>query len=696
MSNAVHHRRLSSLPRIRLTAWELNHPASCCDSCSYVSVLATQSIFPSSKALYVHGCMSCIANKLVCRHRPPSSAIVAVLTSPDAVDQTIVFQLVLDITFSPVAIAPLPTNDRRVEKPFLLCLWTEKIARSAVHPFQPVSPALAAIPRLPVFVTTTAFDWDRLWLKELLLPQVCAEQMIVSHCWHMTVMQHLDLDNFTGPHAFEDEPHTHEFQYSSSREDHDCNITRTDFAVSYDGCPLGDSLPRHARLPDVKSEALIVIPCRHSDLISSVEDDIVGSGQLFEQQAVTQPQYSNWQSLEQQAVLASVPEQDLDYWTAQQQGQDANHSDLLHSGYLKAMPSATERADSIKYNPSQHASDHTAPTTRSQRISSVGAEVCQHNNSFVNSERLDTAIADIEGDDPCYAKLLFQALKETPGYSLDLKSIYEWIKTRSNKTKGGRNLGWRNSVRHNLSMNAAFMRIGHRPYSRETAKTSWKLTDKAIREGIQSTTRYRKTPKQTKPREGAPAVQRQQSGAKGGQATKKTTLARQARKKLEHRRKLWEQQQEWQHRTQQFRQYAGIDQASPPGHLDNGQAPETYPPPPRQQVVGSSPYFGTTTLAIQEHQTLPYMPILDIPGQPLLPPTSPLPYPHQSAHFLQASTLSEIVLPTTTESNFADNGDPGFVNPYINESLFGEDSGFSEMDMTPRDDNLEFMNARLP
>lgn len=55
-------------------------------------------------------------------------------------------------------------------------------------------------------------------------------------------------------------------------------------------------------------------------------------------------------------------------------------------------------------------------------------------------------------DEP-YAKLIYRALKAAPGYSMALQDIYQWFQKNTDKVKPGQ-IGWRNSIRHNLSMNA--------------------------------------------------------------------------------------------------------------------------------------------------------------------------------------------------------------------------------------------------
>ncbi|KAK3705897.1 hypothetical protein LTR37_013050 [Vermiconidia calcicola] len=129
---------------------------------------------------------------------------------------------------------------------------------------------------------------------------------------------------------------------------------------------------------------------------------------------------------------------------------------------------------------------------------------------------------DDEADaaDPCYAQLLYRCLMEAPEHTLTLKELYEWIAQHSQKAKDPKSRGWQNSVRHNLSMNAAF----EKATGNGTKKGSlWRLTDHAMRDGVISTTRYRKDPKRKHERKGLPALKRQISGARGGQATRAAT-----------------------------------------------------------------------------------------------------------------------------------------------------------------------------
>ncbi|KAF1351180.1 hypothetical protein BDV97DRAFT_284754, partial [Delphinella strobiligena] len=52
-----------------------------------------------------------------------------------------------------------------------------------------------------------------------------------------------------------------------------------------------------------------------------------------------------------------------------------------------------------------------------------------------------------------YAELLRQCLLEAPDYTMSLRDLYAWVAEHSPKAKDPSSTGWKNSVRHNLSMN---------------------------------------------------------------------------------------------------------------------------------------------------------------------------------------------------------------------------------------------------
>lgn len=60
---------------------------------------------------------------------------------------------------------------------------------------------------------------------------------------------------------------------------------------------------------------------------------------------------------------------------------------------------------------------------------------------------------DSDNTDPCYAELLRQCLLTAPRYTMSLRDLYAWVAEHSPKAKDPTSTGWKNSVRHNLSMN---------------------------------------------------------------------------------------------------------------------------------------------------------------------------------------------------------------------------------------------------
>ncbi|RAH77135.1 hypothetical protein BO86DRAFT_441920 [Aspergillus japonicus CBS 114.51] len=119
-----------------------------------------------------------------------------------------------------------------------------------------------------------------------------------------------------------------------------------------------------------------------------------------------------------------------------------------------------------------------------------------------------------------YSCLIEKALLEAPDKKLTLQDIYSWFEKRTVKGKDRSSKGWQNSVRHNLSMNAGFEAVREEQPGKKP-QNYWRLTEEAVKYGVQSTTRYRKQASNKKTSSSdPPAPQRQRSGAKGGKATK--------------------------------------------------------------------------------------------------------------------------------------------------------------------------------
>ncbi|PLB45650.1 hypothetical protein P170DRAFT_449306 [Aspergillus steynii IBT 23096] len=143
---------------------------------------------------------------------------------------------------------------------------------------------------------------------------------------------------------------------------------------------------------------------------------------------------------------------------------------------------------------------------------------------------MQTSPEDTEEDanaDPPYSLLIYQALRNAPDMKLPLQGIYSWFVKNTAKGKDRNSKGWQNSIRHNLSMNAGFEAVREESVPGKKSVNYWRLTDEAVKNGIQSTTRYRKQANYKKTLgSDPPAPQRQRSGAKGGKATKITAKFR--------------------------------------------------------------------------------------------------------------------------------------------------------------------------
>ncbi|PNY24355.1 Forkhead box protein I1 [Tolypocladium capitatum] len=96
-----------------------------------------------------------------------------------------------------------------------------------------------------------------------------------------------------------------------------------------------------------------------------------------------------------------------------------------------------------------------------------------------------------------YAKLIYRAFMSRPDRAMTLQDMYQWFRDNTTKAVSEKG-GWQNSIRHNLSMNAAFTKRHLKEdggvSSTEDSKRAneWVLEGWAIQHGVQSTTRYRK------------------------------------------------------------------------------------------------------------------------------------------------------------------------------------------------------------
>ncbi|KAF9732465.1 hypothetical protein PMIN06_004007 [Paraphaeosphaeria minitans] len=119
-----------------------------------------------------------------------------------------------------------------------------------------------------------------------------------------------------------------------------------------------------------------------------------------------------------------------------------------------------------------------------------------------------------------YAQLIFDALKQAPNHTMILRDIYDWFRKNTDKALDKDTKGWQNSIRHNLSMNGAFAKVGH-PFEEARKGYMWKLTQDALANGVKSTTRYRSKQPNKRGHRTSHYPQRQRAGAMGGRSAKK-------------------------------------------------------------------------------------------------------------------------------------------------------------------------------
>ncbi|KAL0935618.1 forkhead domain-containing protein [Colletotrichum truncatum] len=111
--------------------------------------------------------------------------------------------------------------------------------------------------------------------------------------------------------------------------------------------------------------------------------------------------------------------------------------------------------------------------------------------------------AAAKDEDEPYAQLIWKALKAQESRSMTLQQLYQWFLDNTDKPEKAGGLGWHNSIRHNLSMNHAFVRKEEpiqTNFSSSTSCTNEKRPSKwyllpEFEDGVRSTTYYRGSPR---------------------------------------------------------------------------------------------------------------------------------------------------------------------------------------------------------
>ncbi|EPS30303.1 hypothetical protein PDE_05254 [Penicillium oxalicum 114-2] len=269
------------------------------------------------------------------------------------------------------------------------------------------------------------------------------------------------------------------------------------------------------------------------------------------------------------------------------------------------------------------------------------------------------------GDLP-YSRLIWEALISAEDQMLPLQGIYEWFKLNTTKAQDGTSRGWKNSIRHNLSMNAGFEAIKVEGPGKRTM-SYWRLTKEAIRNGgVQSTTRYRKAGGKKGIASSPSDPARLPPASRGGKkraATKRPTVNDEQSKDRVRRSRPPAAQQ-----IRESPPQAGLGRLPTPSH------PQMQTPPHPQ----TQPHYPTSLpqaslIPLQHHGLGPLMasPFMELPCrqyQPM-PSQQPVRFPGTLRQFDLGTVIGATGLPNGENMVFCDSAEvapdyAAFVGPW--------------------------------
>ncbi|KAG6010055.1 hypothetical protein E4U21_000498 [Claviceps maximensis] len=211
--------------------------------------------------------------------------------------------------------------------------------------------------------------------------------------------------------------------------------------------------------------------------------------------------------------------------------------DLLPSQLVESRSMPWSMSESGSSSASLYSSSASTSASASTNVSAPASASASPPSELSTGSR---DIAENDKVDEPYAKLIYRAFMSRSDHTMTLQEIYKWFRENTSKAVT-ESRGWQNSIRHNLSMNAAFRKkekvlfktVKSASNSEDSKRVNeWILEDWAIRNGVQSTTRYRKstyarrapsgraTTATTNPWAPEHSAKRALSGRKGGCATR--------------------------------------------------------------------------------------------------------------------------------------------------------------------------------
>lgn len=135
------------------------------------------------------------------------------------------------------------------------------------------------------------------------------------------------------------------------------------------------------------------------------------------------------------------------YFTASPPWTSAGMSTPLYFPHDQPVPQQMPELGYESASPSSEAAAYSRIT-----LSESPLPKCEASDPYITDHR-PVGAGDADNNDPCYADLLRQCLLGAPNYTMSLRDLYGWVAEHSPKARDPTSTGWKNSVRHNLSMN---------------------------------------------------------------------------------------------------------------------------------------------------------------------------------------------------------------------------------------------------